>query len=111
VKVKHETCDRASVIAVQGEFVIDELDAFQRLAEQQLDADARDFVIDLTDTSFVDSKALEALLWLQEQADERLGQVRLAGPTDNVRKILEVTRLDKHFDSHDDVEAALKSLR
>jgi len=111
VKLKHETYDQVAVIAIAGEANVDELEPLRRVLDERMRQDTRDFVLDMAETEFVDSKALELLLWLQEQADERLGQVRLASPTATVRKILEITRLEHHFDAHADVEAALKSLR
>ena len=111
MKITHETYDRTTVIGMKGEVTADSIDAFRGLVSERLEADARDFVLDLSLTEFLDSSALESLLWLQEQADDRLGQVRLAGTNEGVLKIMEITRLDKHFDRHDSVDAALKSLR
>lgn len=111
MKLSHENYDRITVIGIEGDLTIDELDPFRRLVEQRLDSETRDFVLDLSGTEFLDSGAMETLLWLQEQADERLGQIRLASPNETVQKILTITRLDKHFDTHDDVDSALKSLR
>lgn len=111
MKLKHEKYDRIAVISIAGEANIDELEPLRRLLQNQIDSEIRDFVLDMSETEFVDSKALELMLWLQEQADEQLGQVRLASPNETIRKILQVTRLEHHFDAHDDVEAALKSLR
>lgn len=111
MKLKHENYDRITVVSPGGDLTADDLEPARRLLEERLEAGTRDFVLDLGQTEFVDSQALELLLWLQEQADDRLGQVRLAQPTENVRKILYITRLEHHFDTHDDLDAALKSLR
>ena len=111
MKITHENYDRITVINIEGDVTIDEIEPFRRLITERLDDDARDFVLDLGASDFIDSKAMETLLWLQEQADDRLGQVRLVNPTENVRKILKITRLENHFDAHDDVDTALKSLR
>ncbi len=111
MKLKHENYDQATVISVEGDVTVDEMEPLRRLLEDRLAADTRDFVLDLSQSEFLDSKALEMLLWLQEQADENLGQVRLAGPTENVQRILHITRLGNHFDQHEDVENALKSLK
>lgn len=111
MKLTHETYDRISVIGVSGDLTVDDMERFRQLIEEQLSGEARDFVFDLSSADFLDSAALEALLWVQDQADERLGQVRLASATENVQRILHITRLDKHFDAHEDVDGALKSLR
>jgi anti-sigma B factor antagonist len=111
MKLKHENYDQVTVISAAGDMTVDELEPLRKLVTNRLEADTRDFVIDLSGTEFVDSAGLEAMLWLQEQVDDRLGQVRLVAPQDNVRTILRITRLEHHFDAHDDVESALKSLR
>ncbi len=111
MKLKHENYDRITVVAPEGDVTTDDLEPMRKLLEERLEAGARDFVFDFGQTEFIDSKALELMLWLQEQADDRLGQVRLAQPTDTVRTILHVTRLEHHFDTHADLDTALKSLR
>jgi len=111
MKIKHENYDRVTVINVSGDITTDEMEPLRDLCRKRLEADTRDFVLELSETEFADSQAMELLLWLQEQAGERLGQIRLAGPTENLRRILNLTRLEHHFDLHDDVDAALKSLR
>jgi hypothetical protein len=39
------------------------------------------------------------------------GQFKLAAPDENVRKILEITRLANRFACHPDVAGALKTMR
>ena len=111
MKLKHENYDEITLISVQGDMTADELQPFTQFAEQCLDDSTRDFVIDIAEMGFIDSKGLETLIWLQEQAAEQLGQVRLAQPSETVAKILEITRLEHQFDTHDTVDDAIKSLR
>ncbi len=111
MKIKHENYDEVTVISVSGEMNADELAPFKKLADDRLADKGRDFVLDMQELEFIDSKGLETLLWLQEQADQRLGQVRLVSPSETIQKIFEVTRLEHHFDAHVDLDAALKSLR
>lgn len=111
MKLTHEDYDQLSVMSLRGEFTADGVDEFRRVSLERMAGEVRDFVLDASQLEFVDSKAIETLLWLQEQAGERLGQVRLAAVTDNVKKILEITRLASRFDAHPDVDAAIKSLR
>jgi len=111
MKLKQETYDRVAVISIAGEANVDEIEPLRRMLAERIDQDTRDFVLDMGEAEFLDSKALELLLWLQEQADERLGQVRLASCNETIQRILQITRLEHHFDAHADVETALKSLR
>ncbi|MAE60599.1 MAG: hypothetical protein CMJ49_04480 [Planctomycetaceae bacterium] len=111
MKVSHESYEDVTVVAVKGEITLDEISPLKQLLDEQLARDARDFVLDLTEVPFIDSAGLESMLWLQDQAGEKLGQVRIVGPDENVRKILEITRLQHDFDAHEDIDSAIKSLR
>jgi len=101
----------AAVISIRGELTADHVDTLHRLTAAQLQAgEARDFVIDLAETPFIDSRGLETLLALQETCAEQLGQVRLASPDPSVQEILRITRLAGRLTSSDSVDAALASL-
>jgi len=111
VKINFEDYDQMTVMNLKGDMSGGEADRFRRSALERFDARVRDFVLDLETIEAIDSQGLESLLWLQDQASERLGQVRLAGCPDHVQTILEMTRLAGRFDTHQDVESAIKSLR
>ncbi|MEM6334065.1 MAG: STAS domain-containing protein [Planctomycetota bacterium] len=111
MKLEFEQFDQLAVIQISGDFTADDTDRFQRQALEQIDLNVRDFVLDLSESDYLDSAGLEALLWLQDESAQKLGQVRLASLTEQVATILRITRLDKRFDTHDDVDSAVKSLR
>ena len=111
MKFTHEDYDQLTVMSVKGDLTTDHADEFRKEITARLETKTRDFVLDVTEMEFVDSKGLEALLWAQEQCGERLGQIRLAAATENVTKILEITRLAPRFDCHTDVDSAIKCLR
>jgi anti-anti-sigma factor len=100
-----------TVVSVTGELTSEGTETFRRQIEERLERKVWFFVIDLQQTTFVDSKGLETLIWVQEQCDERLGQVRLCNPDETCRKILQVTRLDGRFDVFADVTEAVKTMR
>jgi len=111
MNVRCEDYDHVTVVTVIGEFNADATEGFRKQIDERLERKVRFFVIDLQQTNFVDSKGLESLIWVQEQCDERLGQVRLCNPDDTCRKILQVTRLDGRFDVFADVTEAVKTMR
>jgi anti-sigma B factor antagonist len=108
VSVTHE--EQTTIFTLRGEVTIDYIDQLRQEAQDRLDGDGRDFVLDLSEVEFIDSAGLETLIWLQEQAEEQLGQVRLAGVPENVEKILELTRLSSRFEHDRDVAAAVEGL-
>jgi anti-anti-sigma factor len=70
-----------------------------------------DFVVDFEKSGFVDSEGLETLLWLKRRSEDLFGQVKLINLDENCKKILEVTRLEHRFECHNDLSAALKTMR
>ena len=111
MKITFEDYDQLSVMTLHGDVTADDVGTFRKVVAQRLDQQVRDFVFDMGEVDFVDSAGLEALLWLRETCEENLGQVRLAGPTENVSTILRMTRLAGQLACHEDIDAAIKSLR
>lgn len=111
MKIASETYDHMAVLACKGEMVGDETDRLRLEALSQMEHDVRDFVLDLSGMEFIDSQGLETLIWLQDQSAESLGQVRLAACQENLTEILRITGLASRFDTHEDVESAVRSLR
>jgi anti-sigma B factor antagonist len=54
--------------------------------------------IDLSETMFIDSCGLGALISLQKTCSNREGSVRLLNPTPPVQQILELTRMHRVFE-------------
>lgn len=58
----------------------------------------RNIEVDLSQTSFVDSCGLGALIGLHKAAATRQGKLILANPQQPIQQILELTRLDGIFE-------------
>ena len=54
--------------------------------------------VDLSETMFIDSCGLGALIALQKTCSNRNGAVRLLNPTPPVQQILELTRMHRVFE-------------
>jgi anti-sigma B factor antagonist len=111
MNIKCEDYDHVTVLIITGEFTAEATDSFRKQIEERLERKVRFFVVDLQQTTYIDSKGLETLVWIQEQCDERLGTVRLCNPDETCRKIFQVTRLDARFDVFADVAEAVKTMR
>jgi anti-anti-sigma factor len=55
------------------------------------------FIIDLAKTTFIDSSALGMLLLLREYVGENTHNIRIINSTEEVRKALSISNLDKLF--------------
>lgn len=64
-------------------------------------------VVDLSGVTFIDSMGLGALISGLKRARAHDGDLRLAGPTDHVAKVLAITRLDQALVVRDRVSDAI----
>ncbi len=67
-------------------------------------------IVDLKDTGFIDSSGLAMLVRAFKHARAAGGTLALAGLQPTVRKVFELTRLDKAFDIYRDRADALNRL-
>ena len=111
MKLSYEDHGNVTVLTVSGELTADQGDTFRRTCHDRFLSGIRDVVLDVEHLNLVDSAGLESLLWLLDEVADRNGQLRLVRPDETVKKILQLTRLEKRFNIHHSVEAAAKSLR
>jgi len=108
--IEAENYGRSVVLNVTGELTEDVLTGLAERVEHELEQDqVLDVIVNMAEAPFLDSVALAYLLELQDRLREKLGQVKLAGCDPNVKKILEMTRLDVDFETYDEVAAAVKA--
>jgi anti-sigma B factor antagonist len=86
-----------AVLTVRGE-----LDAYSSpgLEDQvsRLIADqVQEVVLDLSETAFLDSSGLRAILTAQRRLGENHGELKLRRPSEPVTRLLEITGLTDHF--------------
>ncbi len=111
MNVSAESYGHAVILNLKGDLTEDSLRAFMQAVEHHLaDNQVVDIVLNMEQVPFVDSAALECLLDLQDRLAEKFGQVKLVGCDDNVRKILEITRLTTCFDVLKDTAEAVKAI-
>lgn len=97
------------VLRLEGDLAGPNVTSFRRAAEELLERDERDYVVDLSLAQACDSAGLEALTWLKRLSEERLGEVKLCNLNPTVETILRMTRLDRKLDCHPNLDAALAS--
>jgi anti-sigma B factor antagonist len=76
--------------------------------EKLLDGGTRRFVFDLKDVTFIDSAGLSTLVRLFKRTRSLSGSLCLAGLQPNVRRVFELTRLDRAFEIAADTAQALQ---
>ena len=110
--VKCDEYNGVCVMSITGDFAGEAVLPARKNAADLIDhRRIVDFVIDMEKAPFIDSEGLEALLWIKRKCEDLFGQLKVAGIDENVRKILEVTRLSHCFECAKDVPSALKLMR
>lgn len=94
------------VIAVTERLTLDNHTDFLAKAQEVL-AETPFLVVNLAQTSFVDSSGIGALVGLAKQARDAGGKLWLAAVPEGVQKTLSLMRLDRFFEMVTDVEAGL----
>jgi len=69
----------------------------------------KNVVLDIDATEVIDSKGLSMLLDLHDGLRDRAGDLKISTSNHSNRKILEITRVDKHLDVFPTVLTAVKS--
>lgn len=111
MKIECEDHERITILTITGDITSESADILKRNVSERLSDTARDFVLQIEHVNFIDSAGLETLLWLQDETAERMGQIRLVNPTEDVKTILNLTGLSHHFEAYDQITSAIKSLR
>jgi anti-anti-sigma factor len=110
--VKVDEYEKVCVLEVDGDFSADNVHV-AALALQQKTEGRRivDFVLNMAKCPFIDSEGLEMLLTMKRKCEDLFGQVKLAELDENCKIIMRLTRLESRFETHDDMNDALKNMR
>jgi anti-sigma B factor antagonist len=108
INLSSRECDGRAVVALRGE--LDVADAASvAAAVNAVAVRARELIVDLAGLEFIDSSGLAALLLARKQARKAGGDLLLAGPQDQVLRVLAATRLAGVFSVHASVGQAAGS--
>ena len=95
------------VVRADGQLIVGNRHELKDLVARRLAAADRRFVIDFTNTGYIDSSGLGALVTMSKQVREHGGELRIAGLNDDLRALFELTKLDTLFNIADTRDAAL----
>jgi anti-sigma B factor antagonist len=101
---------RVTILTVNGDLVIGEAEsAFKKAVMRLLEDGHVNLVVDLQGVGFLDSSGLGALVRALTNSQKEGGQTKLLHAGPQIRKLLEMTKLDSVFEIHEDVTAAVSS--
>ena len=104
-----EVDGRRTVIALTGEVDLYTAPEFKNELIRVIDTGATTVVVDLTETTFIDSTTLGVLVSGLKRVGPQGGQLRLVITDRNIKKIFEITGLDRVFPIHETRSAALET--
>ena len=97
----------AVVISVAGQLIVGNRHELKQKVMDALDVGERKIVIDFTNTGYIDSSGLGALVSLSKKVRDQGGELKLAGLNEDLRTLFELTKLDTLFTIADTPEQAL----
>jgi anti-sigma B factor antagonist len=101
--------DGVAILKVEGQLIVGNRQELKGLVQEGLDQGERKFVIDCTQTGYIDSSGLGALVSLSRKVREQGGELRIAGLNDDLRALFELTKLDTLFHISPTADEALAS--
>jgi anti-sigma B factor antagonist len=96
-----------AVLAVRGSVDLTTAPALRTRLAELIDDGHICIVVDLSDTDFLDSTGLGALVAALKRLRMKDGEIRVVATTGHVRKVFEITSLDRVFQMHESRESAL----
>ena len=94
------------VIAVHGQADLHTAPELRNAITAALDGGATGLVVDLSEATFIDSMTLGVLLGAVKRLRPSGGKVAIVCSDPHIRRIFEITLLDRVFSLHTDLEAA-----
>ncbi len=78
---------------------------FKAAIEQYLKEDDKRIILDLSNVSFMDSSGLGAVVAVLKRLNG--GEIRVVGLQKAVKELFRLTRMDRIFQCHEDLESAI----
>ncbi len=99
-----------TVVDVEGQLIVGNRQELKQKVLDELEEGERRFVIDFSNTGYIDSSGLGVLVSLSKKIREQGGELRLASLNEDLRTLFELTKLDTLFTIKDSRDEALKDL-
>lgn len=107
MQVHSSTVQDATVLRCDGRLTMVAAPALKRAIDEAVESGSTHVVIDLSETSFVDSSGLGALVAGLKRTRQAGGDLRIAEPQEQVRMVLALTNLDRILAPFDSLEDAV----
>ncbi len=110
MNIEEQRHGKVTVLRPQGPVIGTDVDQLGDHITKVLDGNCRAMVLDASRMTFVDSRGLETLVDATEELIQRGQVLRLAGASETLKEVLELTELASLFEQYDDTDAAVRSI-
>ncbi|MFB7037469.1 MULTISPECIES: STAS domain-containing protein [unclassified Streptomyces] len=104
----HRVVDGVRIAALHGEIDYDEQEVLREVLLPEGEP-VLPVVADMSGVTFLDSSGINVLLAVHQRVSDTKGRLRIAAPTDNVRRVLALVGVDAVIPCHPTVEDALNA--
>ena len=98
-----------TIIALEGELDVAVAPQLKTAFKESIEHGQKRIVVDMKAVTFIDSSCLGVMVNAHKLAIEQKGAVKFAQTSDQVRKIFELTRTDRHLAFFPTIDDAAKS--
>ena len=98
-----------TIIDVEGQLIVGNRQELKQKVLERLDSGERKFLIDFSNTGYIDSSGLGVLVSLSKKIREQGGELRLANLNEDLKTLFELTKLDTLFHISNSRDEALQT--
>ncbi len=106
IKKQGEVC----IVDVEGQLIVGNRQELKQKVLDEIERGERKFLVDFSQTGYIDSSGLGVLVSLSKKIREAGGALRLANLNDDLKTLFELTKLDTLFHIASNRDEALRSL-
>ena len=97
------------IIEVEGQLIVGNRQELKQRVLDEVERGERRFLVDFTQTGYIDSSGLGVLVSLSKKIKELGGELRLVGLNEDLQTLFELTKLDTLFRISDSRDVGLQS--
>ena len=86
-----------TLIEIGGQLIVGNRQLLKQQVLEQLEEGGRKFVVDFSNTDYIDSSGLGVLVTLSKKIREKGGEISLSSLSKDLRALFELTKLDTLF--------------
>jgi anti-sigma B factor antagonist len=97
------------VVGVEGQLIVGNRQELKQKVLDEIERGERKFLVDFSQTGYIDSSGLGVLVSLSKKIREHGGELRLTNLNEDLKTLFELTKLDTLFQIAETRERALES--